>query len=79
MSLTPVAPFLYDDFCVCDCVGISLSVGLAAGEFGNFDNETVVVIAPVNDQFVPVVMTREESEPKHLRPRRPSEFQRRGL
>jgi hypothetical protein len=41
-------PVLYDDFCVCDCVDLSLAVGHAAGEFGNFDNETVVVIAPVN-------------------------------
>ena len=52
MSLIPVAPFLYDDFCVCDCVGLSLAAGHAAGEFGNFDNETVVVLAPVNNQFV---------------------------
>jgi hypothetical protein len=45
-------PFVNDDFGVCDCFSISLAVGHAAGELGNLDNETVVFLAPVNDQFV---------------------------
>jgi len=48
-------PFIDHDFSVRDGFGISLTVGHAAGEFGNFDNETVVVLAPVNDQFVPAL------------------------
>ena len=45
-------PFLDDLLGVGDRFGVRLTVGHAAGEFRHFDNETIVVFAPVNDQLI---------------------------
>src|SRR2546423_11792541 len=45
-------PLVDDDFGVSDSFRIGLSVRHAAGQFRHFDNETVVFLAPINDQFV---------------------------
>src|SRR5205823_9200716 len=45
-------PFLDDLFRVFYGFGIGLAVGHAAWELWHFDNEAVVVFAPINDQFV---------------------------
>src|SRR5439155_5171449 len=45
-------PFVDDLFCVFYGFGITLAVGHAAWELWHFDNEAVVVFAPINDQFV---------------------------
>ena len=45
-------PFVDDNFGIHHGFGASLAVGHAAGQFGHFDNEAVVVLAPINDEFV---------------------------
>src|SRR6266567_840523 len=45
-------PFVNDFFGIFHCFGIALAVGHAAREFRHFNDEAVVVFAPVNDQFV---------------------------
>ena len=45
-------PFVNDDFSIRDSFGVGLAVGHTAGQFGNFDNKAVVLLAPVNDELV---------------------------
>ncbi len=52
MSLFPKAPFVDDLFGVLYGFGVGLAVGPAAGQLRDFDNKTVVLLAPINDQLV---------------------------
>ena len=45
-------PFGDDDFGIRHGLGVALAIGHATGQFGNLNNKTVIVFAPVNDQFV---------------------------
>src|SRR5438093_654310 len=45
-------PFVDHDFGVRDGFGVRLAVGHAAWQFRHFDDEALVVFAPVNDQLV---------------------------
>jgi hypothetical protein len=61
-----------------DRFGVRLAVGHATGEFRNLDNEAVVVLAPVNDEFVAHAFTTQgATEPRCLHRYRPSGFRRR--
>ena len=45
-------PFLDDDFHVGESFPIGLSVGGAAGKFGNFGDKRFVGLTPIDDDFV---------------------------
>jgi len=45
-------PFLNDDFYVGESFLVGLSVGGAAGKFGDFGDEGFVGLAPIDDDFV---------------------------
>ena len=47
-------PFVDDFFCVGHGFGVGLPIGHTAGQFWDFDNETAIVLAPINDQLVTV-------------------------
>jgi hypothetical protein len=45
-------PFLDDDFYVGESFLVGLSVGGAAGKFGDFDDKGFVGLTPIEDDFV---------------------------
>jgi hypothetical protein len=45
-------PLLNDDFYVGESLLVGLSVGGAAGKFGDFGNKRFVGLAPIEDDFV---------------------------
>ena len=46
------SPLLDDELCVRDGFLAGRAVGHAAGQFGDFDDETLVGAAPVDDEFI---------------------------
>jgi hypothetical protein len=45
-------PFGDNDFGIRHGLGVVLAISHATGQFGNLNNKTVIIFAPVNDQFV---------------------------